>query len=302
MANAEAASFLESLIQQGNATDPGFTVYDGDLRMCESVPSTVDASSCTVVWDGHTRGNVTFDTQGQTYAAVNGSLSSSSALPSSSTPAVSSFSAVSSSSAAAAVSAAPSLSFTTISSASLIVSQSASSSSSSSSAAASSFSTASVSGTASVTVTSAATRTITLITSSTAAPQNNVATDSDSESDSEESDDESDDELDLDGSTLIVFHHHDKRGVVLPETQMRLALQGYATVNLDGLYGIEDIGMPRKCLYALNWPCDMYACLLFLGGHEHTADCILASRTPSARILRSSRSRSGSSECLWLLC
>ena len=58
VANADAAKFLSGLIVQGNATDPGFAVYETDLRMCDAVPAKVmDASSCTVIWDGHTSAN-----------------------------------------------------------------------------------------------------------------------------------------------------------------------------------------------------------------------------------------------------
>lgn len=48
--NAGAASFLKSIIVEGNATETGFTVLGADLRMCSTVPNTLDASSCPVVW------------------------------------------------------------------------------------------------------------------------------------------------------------------------------------------------------------------------------------------------------------
>ncbi|OCH96709.1 hypothetical protein OBBRIDRAFT_787278 [Obba rivulosa] len=52
--NQQAVTFLSGLIKQGNATAPGFTVYDGSvLRVCEVVPSkALDASSCPIVWGG----------------------------------------------------------------------------------------------------------------------------------------------------------------------------------------------------------------------------------------------------------
>jgi len=52
--NAQAASFLYSILIQGNATDPnGFTVLGKqDLRLCTNVPSSFSASSCSVLWNG----------------------------------------------------------------------------------------------------------------------------------------------------------------------------------------------------------------------------------------------------------
>jgi len=52
--NAQAASFLYSILIQGNATDPnGFTVLGKqDLRLCNNVPSSFSTSSCRVLWNG----------------------------------------------------------------------------------------------------------------------------------------------------------------------------------------------------------------------------------------------------------
>ena len=266
VANADAAKFLEDLIQQGNATDPGFTVYDGDLRMCDTVPATLNASSCTVVWDGHTRANVTYNISGQNDAALGATSTSSSSIASSSVSASSS--AVSSSSSALspfssppvdAISAA-SVSFarvqtTTALLSSSVISTKASSTVSSLSAVASSSSAAETSH-VSVTTTESATRTITLLSSATATPKVDIQDSSD------DSSDESDDESDSDDEGVIdVFSFHHRRSMVLLETQIRLALNGTSTVDLGGLYGLHDVEMPRKCLYALNWPCDMYVSL-----------------------------------------
>lgn len=38
--------------------------------------------------------------------------------------------------------------------------------------------------------------------------------------------------------------------------QIRLALNGTAKVNLNGLNGLNEVELPRKCLYTLNWPVD----------------------------------------------
>lgn len=48
--NAQAASFLASLIRQGDAFVPGFAVMGNDLRWCENIPSTLSADTCQVVW------------------------------------------------------------------------------------------------------------------------------------------------------------------------------------------------------------------------------------------------------------
>lgn len=55
--NAQAANSLYNVLVQGNAAVNGFAVYDGDLRFCNRIPSTLDASSCQVVWDGTPRAN-----------------------------------------------------------------------------------------------------------------------------------------------------------------------------------------------------------------------------------------------------
>ena len=258
VANANAAKFLEDLIQQGNATDPGFAVYDGDLRMCESVPSAIDASSCTVVWDGHTAANVSLDVSDSSYAAVNASTTAAStsltsSLSTSGTP----------------ISVASSLFFTRLvsstsaPSSSSVVSSAASSTALSSSSVATSSSRAASSSVVTVssvrTLTATVTfQTATLLPSVTAisSPKINISTD---DSDSEdESDDESDDEFDSDDEDDTLVIHLHGRDIVLPETKIRLMLNGNATVNLGGLYGQQEIELERKCLYALNWPCDMY--------------------------------------------
>ncbi|KAJ3559602.1 hypothetical protein NM688_g244 [Phlebia brevispora] len=51
--NAGAARFLDDIITQGNASQSAFAVLGQDLRMCYSVPSSMDASSCTVIWGGN---------------------------------------------------------------------------------------------------------------------------------------------------------------------------------------------------------------------------------------------------------
>lgn len=50
--NQEASSMLVSMINQGNATVEGFTVLGTQLRLCQTVPHTLDVDSCQVVWAG----------------------------------------------------------------------------------------------------------------------------------------------------------------------------------------------------------------------------------------------------------
>jgi len=50
--NAQAAAFLWDIVQQGNATEKAFFVLGDDLRMCDYVPSTIDASGCQIIWNG----------------------------------------------------------------------------------------------------------------------------------------------------------------------------------------------------------------------------------------------------------
>jgi hypothetical protein len=52
--NARAATFLHSILMQGNATDTnGFTVLgENDLRMCDRVPNGFSTSTCRVIWNG----------------------------------------------------------------------------------------------------------------------------------------------------------------------------------------------------------------------------------------------------------
>ncbi|KAL1951764.1 hypothetical protein VTO73DRAFT_913 [Trametes versicolor] len=304
VANAEAATFLYGLVQQGNATDPGFAVYNKDLRMCDTVPSTVDASSCTVVWDGRTKANVTLDVSGDNYAAAMSSIAE--AATSSSLSSVATSSATSTSVAVSSTSSALSTtsSVATRSSTAVLSSSSAvsnfsvstlSRTSSSATRSATSLSVVSLSTTG-LSATETATRTLTVTlrvaapTASTVAQENSVTEDDDEDDD--DSDDESDDGEDDDDSdsdsddeeeedeanqvfdsaipklkaVLFAEDVHDDSDaqalhrraldVTLRAMQIRLALNGTAKVNLNGLNGLNEVELPRKCLYTLNWPVD----------------------------------------------
>lgn len=51
--DTQAVTFLSNIVQQGNITTNGFMIYSGqDLRMCSSVPASLQADSCSVIWDG----------------------------------------------------------------------------------------------------------------------------------------------------------------------------------------------------------------------------------------------------------
>ncbi|KAI0374485.1 hypothetical protein BV20DRAFT_936156 [Pilatotrama ljubarskyi] len=299
IANAQAATFLYGLVQQGNATDPGFAVYNVDLRMCETVPRNLDASSCTVVWDGHTKANMTL-ASGQNYAAASGlssSVVSSSAVATSSSLASSSSSLSVTLSAAVSSATSSALSSSAPSSSTSSARTSSSAKESSSLSAATITRTSSVTATSSVALTSDATRTLTVTVrvgsaptaSASAKPEVDDDDDDDDDDENDDSEEGSDDEGDdsdsksedgeeededhlhlfedaLPGLNVVVFHEEDghedaevmlnRRSSVLKETQIRLALNGTARVNLNGLDGIFETTLPRKCLYTLNWPVD----------------------------------------------
>lgn len=246
VANAEAVTFLNSLIVQGNATDTGFAVYDGDLRMCESVPNNLDSASCTLVWDGLNSAQSANDDQD--YAIS--SNESTNSVSSSSTGSTSSSTARSSSAPLSA----------TISVTSLASSSSASATSSSNGT----LSTTTVTSTG-VSATTSATTTSTGVNataSPTAPPKVNLkdADESDDEEESEssdsESDEESDEEEEAEEPTKLVNFLFSKRDDLSALSKIRLALNGTARVDLGGLDGRHEVDLPRKCLYTLNWPAD----------------------------------------------
>ncbi|KAI0670209.1 hypothetical protein C8Q78DRAFT_1039658 [Trametes maxima] len=285
IANAQAAKFLYGLVEQGNATEAGFAVYNVDLRMCDTVPRAIDASSCTVVWDGHTKANNTMFASGSNYAAMSG-MSSSSAASSASSSTTSSSALISTSVASSSSNATASTSSALASQSSASSSVAVSSSSSASSALSSSVrssttasptsftlsaatltrdSTTSAAASTSLSASANATRTLTVtvrVSKPSATPKKTDDDDSDSDSDSDDDEDHSHLFEDIrPGVDLVLVHDddaktHSRRDAVLRETQIRLALNGTATVNLNGLHGLHDVQLPRKCLYTLNWPVD----------------------------------------------
>ncbi|KAF7978901.1 hypothetical protein HWV62_44415 [Athelia sp. TMB] len=57
--NRQAASFLYSILLQGDATDPNgfFVLSPSGLRMCDHVPSTFSTDTCEVIWNGTNLGS-----------------------------------------------------------------------------------------------------------------------------------------------------------------------------------------------------------------------------------------------------
>jgi hypothetical protein len=71
--NAEAADFLASITEQGNAIDPNsFYVFGDDLRLCHGVPKSFSTSSCQVIWDGMVGNNTMLPTSVVQAMGMNG--------------------------------------------------------------------------------------------------------------------------------------------------------------------------------------------------------------------------------------
>ncbi|KAJ3486147.1 hypothetical protein NLI96_g4437 [Meripilus lineatus] len=77
--NADAAHFLSSVIQRGNASISGFAVLGPDLRMCDEVPTGLDASSCPIIWNGRNMTNTNAALQMPGYSSGSSSAPSGSA-------------------------------------------------------------------------------------------------------------------------------------------------------------------------------------------------------------------------------
>ncbi|KAI0047810.1 hypothetical protein FA95DRAFT_1518454 [Auriscalpium vulgare] len=67
--NAQAATFLYSLVTEGHATAKGFFVLGKQLRFCDQVPASLSVSSCQVVWNGG-KGDVPTTASGDFNAAA----------------------------------------------------------------------------------------------------------------------------------------------------------------------------------------------------------------------------------------
>ncbi|KAH9835844.1 uncharacterized protein C8Q71DRAFT_763703 [Rhodofomes roseus] len=241
--NANAASFLGGLVSQGNATQDGFTVWDGALRMCTAAPESLSAESCEILWQPTSMtGNSSVDlTNANVTSAVSSSIvstaSSASASSAASTTLLSS-STVSSSSSAALSSSSSSMVLTSAISTSLKYALST--------AVTSSTSLPSASTKASVlNSTSSATRTVTVThaTSSSATPSSTSevsSTDEEVEYDEKDVEDEDEDEDD---------EHHHRRSI----SSQPVVVNGQHELKFSG-DGFNDVTLSYTCLTVLNWP------------------------------------------------
>ncbi|KAI0343999.1 hypothetical protein BDW22DRAFT_1392179 [Trametopsis cervina] len=264
--NENAANFLDSLIVQGNVSQTGFTVLEGnELRWCTSVPNTMDASQCQVIWDGTQSANQAKSAQDNVdphiVAYPVNATNAQSSTSSISAPLSTVVSVSSASSSSSSVSSSASLSRTTgvLISTSVTPSASASTSSAVSSRSVSSSLSASSSSSVKSSVSPSTTRTVTatatldseaLETVSKFEPITvTITVKSSPTSTSAGHDDDDEDEDDED--------NHVKRDLLdSPHILSAIAVNGTKEVQIVGLPGSpnEEITLPNSCLVALNWP------------------------------------------------
>lgn len=243
--NLDGARFLSDIISKGNATESGFTVYGGqDLRLCDTVPNTVDASSCHVVWRND---DSAASTGIQNIVEAPGDYSSSSPTNIvTSTVSLGSSVHPTSTVVASPASASLSSSATALSSASVSSARTSSSSQSVATSKVKSTVTVTVSPDASqfkdaiVFTTVAATRTVTVTSKTPDAAVTSVAVAADDRRDSvPQGADSTRDKRDDDD---------------IPEVSVALASNGSSHVKIDDLPGIGQVTLSDSCLVALNWP------------------------------------------------
>lgn len=225
-------------------------MYNGDLYMCEEVPNVLDPSSCEIVWEG-TSAKSAVDTEYAAKASSNNEIPSD--APSSS-----------------AISVTPSTS-SVVSASTSSSTASTRSSTGKASASSSTASTRSSTGTTTASVTDVTSTTSSVTTTTVtfqAAPSAkvNLADDGDSEDESSvesdsDSESDSDDEEEEETKPLLNFVYS-RRSMNIPVSQRLLTLDGNVTVNLNGLNGLNEYTLSRKCLYTLNWPIDKYVVCL----------------------------------------
>ncbi|TFK57635.1 hypothetical protein OE88DRAFT_1651480 [Heliocybe sulcata] len=226
--NAQAESFLQNIITQGNATGTGFPVFGNDLRWCNTVPSDTSAKSCQVIWNGQSSASSPF--------ASSTSVTSSTASHQNAAALTSSSSASSSASTSSVAS----------SHSGTAVSSSAASSSQASTSLLSRVSTISLTPSPS-TVVKSVQDTITATITSVAQATTTVKVDEEEEEEEEEEDDEDDEEEDNDS------HSHHKRSVF--GMIQAIQVNGTVTVDIHGLGNAKrNVTLDRTCLVSLNWP------------------------------------------------
>ncbi|CAL1696291.1 unnamed protein product [Somion occarium] len=291
--NDSAVNFLSGIIAQGNASQPGFAVLGPDLRWCSTVPNTVDASSCPIVWQGIN--NVAGGAQNVASALkTNSSSAESDTVPGTSSGSVSSSASSLASSSVSSNVAPPSssslsLDIPSVGASSTAPSDTAPLSSASSSFAASSSSlslsssfSSSASSTASLTPvlnaaspSSTSTLTVTVQKSSSSAASQSSSTSSVAQSSSTDSVSQSSTEEQssaptpatqtltvvlkpTSGTVSVLNGDHAEtisKRVDAPRVFAAISTDGQKQVRIDGLNGTtSEVTLDQKCLLALNWP------------------------------------------------
>ncbi|KII93632.1 hypothetical protein PLICRDRAFT_35861 [Plicaturopsis crispa FD-325 SS-3] len=249
--NQHAATLLYSIMSEGGATAPGFPVLGNDLRQCTSVPNTVSAASCQVVWSPQAAAAASASAA-QWYASNQTTAFADNAHVSSSTTSQ----AASSTVAATTTSAATSSSSV---SASAVSSSTASRSvASSPSAVASPVKTASATSSVAVTKVAALSITSSSKTSASSAATSSVTANLGDDDEEEEEEVESDD---ADGDqaqhkvTLIIAHNHKRDSTVGDVTIEHKGSGNQTQVTVNGVSrNGKPLVLDHVCLEALNWP------------------------------------------------
>ncbi|EPQ61083.1 hypothetical protein GLOTRDRAFT_113542 [Gloeophyllum trabeum ATCC 11539] len=223
--NAQAEAFLNNIIARGNATGPGFPVFNGEeLRWCNTVPENSSTESCQPIWNGSS-------SKSSSPASTSPALNAASMSTSVTSSTVSSSTAVSTSASASVSSAVSQKSSTAVST------------SSSSASGSPSFQRAAATAVTTVkSVPSTVTATVTAI--ATAVPSPSLKFKDDDDDDEEEDDEEEEDEE----------HEHDHRKRDL-FGMVQIAVNGSVTVNINGFGNDDrDVSLDQTCLVSLNWP------------------------------------------------
>ncbi|CCM00316.1 uncharacterized protein FIBRA_02346 [Fibroporia radiculosa] len=227
--NAQAASFLTELVTEGNASMSGFTVYQGDLVMCQSAPSSMSANSCEVVWMGSYT-NSTSD-------LMLGSSSNMTTMTSSASS--SSASSLTTSSATSSASSSSSLTSTTPTFTSSSSSTVLSTSSTPITTATTSHTTTSTAPTETQSHNATSTHFVTVtlhVTKTEATDIVRITTDTGDDKSAQ--------------PTGVVSRHVRRGGPSVQPVQM----DGQTSVKVNGLSGTSEVTLDHTCLSVLNWP------------------------------------------------
>ncbi|KAH9937396.1 uncharacterized protein B0H18DRAFT_867070 [Fomitopsis serialis] len=241
--NAQAASFLRTLVSQGNATQHGFTVWDGALHMCATAPASLSADSCEILWQPSSMtGNSSVDlSSANVTSAVSGTIASTASSASTSSAASSSLqvSSTASSSSSVAPSGSSTIAATT--------STPRQNTSSTGVRASTSLSRASTEAAAVLYSTSSATRTATVTHAATPSSTSKVPSAAD-DIEENDADDDIEDEEDEDDEEDEEHHHH-RRSI----SAQVITVNGKSELKFSG-DGFNDVTLSYTCLTVLNWP------------------------------------------------